>query len=818
MIEPYLYLEDLVKAKPPKRFSLNNLAPSDDKPADTTATPGAPKGSGIKYDYWGSKPGEPDPQQGWEQYTKKDGSTGWKRPRGSGKGREVTGAKKDPKAEVGKKGKAKTKVQAAEKEKPPTAAQASETQLALQFPDKKLVSSGSKKREKVSSSAAKREQAKQSGAPAKVSPKVKKEAAPLTATIGERVQAKKEPTKKKPTTEKEKIQQQAKAAIDKEKMIRDAAKKKPAETATAKAEKPKTKQEKLILQHHNEQVKNLTGNIKSHLRNNKTIKPEQKEKLKTVLEALKTHGTLDTLPQSDHKKLLTVAKQIAGEHGKSDYVVEQKKAKAAQAAKEKKAKAAQAAKEKKLKEAQAAKEKKLKEAKTEQEKKAAEKEKKLQEAKAEKEKKAAEKAAEREKKAEAAKAEREKRAEENKKARENAQWDKKIEEAKEQIRLNTEPPDTPEGVQEHQAFKKQSKDLATNIRTHLESGNVDEENREQLENTLNILEGHQELTGLPSQEQKKAQASARKLAGVHGKPPKEPKGEKEPKEQKKRPIPFGRWARAGYQAGQAAGQAATTPEAAGGAVDAPAYGVRGAAAVGQHLLHNRNIDRENVQAKKQSNKTPKKGAEVEQSAMNKSFNLYIDLNKAGQDTATQPVLTPEHAKRKHEASYQKRPVGVANEGLVMSDKDDDEEIEKKFKSKDQQKYMHAAAERGEIPKKVVEEFADKTKDYSKLPEDVDNKKKSIKKSISSGLEDTVKSTFAPSFELLKSINSGIQEEIRKFTPSSLEAEFMVEVLGNDVSAVRKGICAIKGKDRHRFNEWAADRLSKSISSLQKRIL
>lgn len=785
MTEPHLYL-DIFKADPP-------AAPP---PGGGAKGAGGPK---IKYEYWGSRPGTPDPQLGWEQTE----SGKWRRPRGAGGGKAAAGAKKEPKAAVGAKGKGKVKAA-----KPPTGKQVVESQLASQIPDQKLVSSGSKKRDKVSSPAAKREKAKRRAPqPAEMmGDHPDFQAEPKTES-----KTKAEPkAEKKPVTEQEKIQQQAKAAIEKEKMLRDAAKKKEAPKAK-EAKKPENPQEKLILEHHNEQVKNLKENIKSHLNRNKDLKPDQKEKLKTVMDALEAHGTRKTLPEADHKKLLAVAKQVAGEHGKSKF--EPKKVEP------------QIPSAKKKKEQMARIEAAVgKKAPTDPKSSAMESrlrgkdeppplpDKKKQE----KMRKEVDKL----KKQEATKAEREKKAEENKKAREQAQWDKKIEAAKEQILRNTEAPGTPEGVQEQQAFKNQSKELASNIRAHLESGEVDDEKRSQLENTLQILESHDELTGLPSQEQKKAQAAAKKLAGVHGKPPKEPKGEKEPKEQKKRPIPFGRWARAGYAAGQAAGEAAATPEAAGGIAEAPAYGVRGAAAIGQHLLHNRNVNKENAESKKQSQKTPKKGAEVEQSAMNKSLNLYIDLNKAAQgDTATQPVLTPEHAKRKHEASYQKQPVGVASEGLVRGDKDDDddEEIEKKFKSKDQQKYMFAAAERGEIPKKVVEEFADKTKDYSKLPEDVDNKKKSIKKSISSGLEDTVKSTFAPSFELLKSINSGIQEEIRKYTPSSLEAEFMVNVLGHDVSAVRKGLCVIKGKDRHRFNEWAAERLSKSISSLQKRI-
>jgi len=48
-----------------------------------------------------------------------------------------------------------------------------------------------------------------------------------------------------------------------------------------------------------------------------------------------------------------------------------------------------------------------------------------------------------------------------------------------------------------------------------------------------------------------------------------------------------------------------------------------------------------------------------------------------------------------------------------------------FKSKAQQRYMHAAAERGEIKKKDVKEF-DESTDFSKLPERVKEKKASIK--------------------------------------------------------------------------------------------
>jgi hypothetical protein len=47
---------------------------------------------------------------------------------------------------------------------------------------------------------------------------------------------------------------------------------------------------------------------------------------------------------------------------------------------------------------------------------------------------------------------------------------------------------------------------------------------------------------------------------------------------------------------------------------------------------------------------------------------------------------------------------------------------------------------------------------------------------------------------------------------------MIDVLGLDPAVVSKGQAIITGKDRHRFNEWAQDRLTKSIASLNERIV
>jgi hypothetical protein len=66
---------------------------------------------------------------------------------------------------------------------------------------------------------------------------------------------------------------------------------------------------------------------------------------------------------------------------------------------------------------------------------------------------------------------------------------------------------------------------------------------------------------------------------------------------------------------------------------------------------------------------------------------------------------------------------------------------------------------------------------------------------------------------LKSLNLSIQEELSYHLPNSMEALFMIKELEYDPILVSKGQLAITGKDRHRFNEWAHSRLSKSLISL-----
>jgi len=70
-----------------------------------------------------------------------------------------------------------------------------------------------------------------------------------------------------------------------------------------------------------------------------------------------------------------------------------------------------------------------------------------------------------------------------------------------------------------------------------------------------------------------------------------------------------------------------------------------------------------------------------------------------------------------------------NKKDTVSAIDEDEmDVKKKFRSDSQRKYMYAAADRGEIPKDVVEEFSDKTPKNADLPEKV-KKKRTMDKAI-----------------------------------------------------------------------------------------
>jgi hypothetical protein len=174
----------------------------------------------------------------------------------------------------------------------------------------------------------------------------------------------------------------------------------------------------------------------------------------------------------------------------------------------------------------------------------------------------------------------------------------------------------------------------------------------------------------------------------------------------------------------------------------------------------------------------------------KSLELYLDLDmiKAVQSpNVGTSSTTGSRAKMKHEASYDKRPAGIASAGLVTKE------------DPDQKKKTSGGGE-------TVSEDIDEKLKFKK--EEEEDKDKDTEKSLVAAPNPT---------EFLKSLNHEVREELKMFLPNDMETNFMVDILEYDPILVSKGQLSIKGRDRHRFNEWAQERLHKSISSLNERV-
>lgn len=350
-----------------------------------------------------------------------------------------------------------------------------------------------------------------------------------------------------------------------------------------------------------------------------------------------------------------------------------------------------------------------------------------------------------------------------------------------------------EGEMERDLHKKNARKLSESIRSNIEAGMVPEDEVATLEKIADELDMHQGIENMPSESEKKILSTGRALAGEYSKPPK-PEEAGQDKRPPARPMNYAGAFNRGKGAGSSAGAAAATAEGAGGLAQAIDYGSSGAVNAGHHLL-SRDGRSTAATTPTATKKAPAKGAEVEQSAMKtqKSLELYIDLDiiKAVQSPnigTTTP--TESRARIQHESSYAKRPVGVANEGIVTEDDPDQGK-----------KWPHS--------------------DEDSVEADVDAKLKEKEEDEEETEDTTVEKSYfvAPDpLAFLKSLNSEVREELKRVLPTDMEASFMVEVLGHDPALVSKGQTSITGKDRHRFNEWMHGRLSNSISSLNERVL
>jgi hypothetical protein len=339
------------------------------------------------------------------------------------------------------------------------------------------------------------------------------------------------------------------------------------------------------------------------------------------------------------------------------------------------------------------------------------------------------------------------------------------------------------------SHRQSAKNLLQNVQAHMEL-EQDPEERAKIEKFASVLEAQSNFEGELTSSDKDILKMAQQVAKHRGinKPPKDE--QQQPQRKAPPKVNYGRVFDQARAAGEQIGGAAATLEGGGElATSAINYTSSGAVRGGHHLLSSKG---EKKAADSAAKKAPKKGAEVEQSSMKteKSLGIYLDLQKAVQTGTPHGHTTPseDRARIKHESSYAKRPVGVANEGIVTEDDED--------KGKD---WKHA--DEDSVQTSVNQKLEAKEKDGEKEEEK----------------EEVTKSLGPDPLAMLKSLNSEVQTELRRVLPTDLESTFMIEVLDYDPIVVSKGQASIRGKDRHRFNEWAHERLSKSISSLHERV-
>lgn len=348
-------------------------------------------------------------------------------------------------------------------------------------------------------------------------------------------------------------------------------------------------------------------------------------------------------------------------------------------------------------------------------------------------------------------------------------------------------PQTPNSDVEHAQVMDHSgtaKQLLSNIQSHLDSGELDEDTKNKLTHVSTALQDHANLSSVPEKEHSSQLKELQKLAGEHGKSeytiedPGAPVDREEPKQPG---VNFARMFATGHRAGMRAGKAAVSAETAGNlAEQAVSYATQGVVSGGHKLLHEDKVaDREQKKADAKNKKVDEAaaGKEVSQSSLAQK-SLYLDLTKAvNAPNIGSTTLSEERARVKDNASYAKRPVGVAS---GEAHEPDDPDVGRRWNHEDSES---VSAEVESVLEADEEEEEDKAE----------------------------KST--PSLEILKSIRHRTQEYIASFVPTEVEAEFMVTELGYDPLSVKKGLHHITGSDRHRFNEWAHSRLGTSLAGL-----
>jgi len=319
--------------------------------------------------------------------------------------------------------------------------------------------------------------------------------------------------------------------------------------------------------------------------------------------------------------------------------------------------------------------------------------------------------------------------------------------------------------------------LLSTITSHLESGELDDDETEKLQRLADLLDSHVSLSTVPTKEQVKELKEIQRLAGEHGKSPfeeeeyaedEEETQEPETKPKKGKKTNLMSAYKRGEVAGEVAGKAAmhgSTAGTLGGQV--VRYGSQGTVSAGHSLLTGEEKKEEELRTK-----TNKHGEQTAQSSL-KSLYLDLDISKAVTLTNVGSVAADDRREKvRHIASYAKNPTGVTGDQYTP----DDPEVGKQWRENDE------------------DSVSAEVDDMLSAEEDEDNK---AEKSLS----------------IIASVQKSAENELRRSLPTNLEEEFLVEVMGYNREQVSKGLAVISGRHRHEFNMWAHERLTKSLSCL-----
>jgi inorganic pyrophosphatase len=175
--------------------------------------------------------------------------------------------------------------------------------------------------------------------------------------------------------------------------------------------------------------------------------------------------------------------------------------------------------------------------------------------------------------------------------------------------------------------------------------------------------------------------------------------------------------------------------------------------------------------------------------------LYIDLNKSGvKDFKPSAPKPGSEVGSKTKYTVKSTSCKAKTHGEACADKEhsldeEDMDLKKKFKSKKQVKYMHAAAERGDVSESVLKEFKEKTpkKAYKDLPESSSKTEKALEESndLLKALRANVVSSLAKRDRLNAAYQVGLVEGRKSpFTTEPVELSHDKLDIGIDKSHVR----------------------------------